>query len=195
MYVGPTDDGTGLHNLVFEVAANAIKEGLAGYCSQINVSLEPDGSVTVTDDGRGLPVDHDTRSGLPKAQAIVTRLSAHLWDRGFLDVPESLHGAGLFVVNALSTWFNVRIWRDGQAYSMGFADGAMIGPLTVTGGSNGKRGTEIAFLPNDRIFTNVGLGFATLDHRFRMLAPLGAEVALTLVDRRAGRKQESVFRL
>ncbi len=195
MYAGQTDDGTGLHNLVFEVAANAIKEGLAGYCSQINVSLEPDGSVAVTDDGRGLPVDYDTRSGLPKAQAIVTRLRGLLWDHAFLDVPESLYGVGLYVVNALSTWFNVRIWRDGQAYSMGFADGALTVPLTAIGGSDGKRGTEIAFLPSDRIFTNVGLGFATLDHRFRMLAPLGAEVALTLVDRRAGRKQESVFRL
>lgn len=195
MYVGPTDDGTGLHDLVFEVAANAIKEGLAGYCSQIKVSLEPDGSVTVTDDGRGLPVDRDTRSGLPKAQAIVTRLAGPLWDPAMLDAPECLQGVGLYVVNALSTWFNVRIWCDGQAYSMGFADGAVITPLTVTGGSDGRRGTEIAFLPSDRIFTTVGLGFATLDHRFRALGSLGAELTLTLVDRRAGRKQESVFRL
>jgi DNA gyrase subunit B len=195
MYVGPTNDGTGLHNLVFEVAANAIKEGLAGYCSQINVTLEPDGSVTVADDGRGLAVDRDTRSGLPKAQAIVTRLAGLSWDPAFLDAPESLQGVGLYVVNALSTWFNVRIWRDGQAYSMGFADGAMITPLTVTGGSDDRRGTEIAFLRSDRVFTNVGLGFATLDHRFRLLGSLGAEVTLTLLDRRAGREQESVFRL
>jgi DNA gyrase subunit B len=195
MYVGRTDDGTGLHNLVFEVAANAIKEGLAGYCSQIDVRLEPDGSVTVSDDGRGLPVDGDTRSGLPKAQAIVTELAGRLSNYAFFDVPESMQGPGLFVVNALSSWFNVRIWRDGQAYAMGFADGAVITPLTATGGSAGKRGTEVAFRPSERVFTNVGLSFATLDHRFRVLGSLGAEARLTLVDRREGRKQESVFRL
>lgn len=194
MYVGPTDDGTGLHNLVFEVAANAIKEGFAGYCSQVAVNLEPDGSVTVTDDGRGLPVDTDPRSDLPKAQAIATRLSANLWDHSLPEIPD-LEGAGLYVVNALSTWFNLRIWRDGLAHSIGFADGAMVTPLTVTGGSDGKRGTEIAFLPNDRIFTKVGLGFVTLEHRFRTLGPLGANVVLTLADRRPGRKQTSVFHL
>lgn len=194
MYVGPTDDGTGLHNLVFEVASNAIKEGFAGYCSQIELSLEPDGSVRVTDDGRGLPVDTDMRSGLPKAQTIATRLSADLWDHSLPEIPD-LDGIGLYVVNALSAWFNLRIWRDGQAYSMGFADGEMVVPLTVTSGSGGKRGTEIAFLPSDRIFTNVGLGFATLEHRFRSLAPLGANVTLSLADRRPGRKQMSVFHL
>lgn len=151
--------------------------------------------MTVTDDGRGLPVDRDTRSGLPKAQAIVTQLSGLLWDHAFLDAPESLQGVGLYGVNALSTWFNVRVWRDGQAYAMGFADGAVIAPLTVVSASAGRRGTEIAFLPSYRVFTSVGLGFATLDHRFRTLGSLGAEVALTLVDRRAGRRQESVFRL
>lgn len=193
MYVGPTDDGTGLHNLVFEVAANAIKEGIAGYCSHVDVQLGADGAVTVTDDGRGLPVDRDPQSGLPKAQILVTRLGHHLWDEARRDMPDTLTGPGLFVVSALSTWFNVRIWRDGLAHSMGFVDGILVAPLTVTGGSDGKRGTEIAFQPNERVFTNVGLGFATLAHRFRSLPSLGANVSLTLTDRRAGRAETSVF--
>jgi DNA gyrase subunit B len=181
--------------MAFEVMDNAIKEGLAGYCGRIEITLAVNGSVTVCDDGRGLPVDIDPMDGVSKAEMIMTRLfPGRGWDPD-LQVPDALHGVGVYVVNALSTWLDLRIWRDGAEYFMRFHEGHPIGGLQVLGGSNGKRGTEITFLPNPRIFTGTSFDFATLEARFRELGSLGTDVTLVLTDKRGVDKKEAVINL
>jgi DNA gyrase subunit B len=186
MYIGPVDDGSGLHEMLFEVIANAVNEGLAGYCSRIDVVLATNGTATVSDEGRGLPVDLHPREGISKAEFTMTRLHAG---------PGTLHGVGLCVVNALSLWLELRIWRDGAEYFMRFHEGHPAGALQVLGGSNGKRGTEITFLPNPTIFTSTSFDFATIEARFRGLAPLAANVTLVLADTRGVDKKEAVIKL
>jgi DNA gyrase subunit B len=195
MYVGATDDGSGLHEMAFEVAVNAIKEGIAGYCSRIGLTLAVNGSVTVSDDGRGLPVHIEPRGGVSKAEMIMTRVSPGLgWEPG-LDVPDALYGVGVYVVNALSAWLDLRVWRDGAEHFMRFHEGHPVAPLQVVGGSNGKRGTEITFLPNPKVFVGTSFDFTTLERRFRMLTVPRANVTLALIDKRGVDRKEAIIEL
>jgi DNA gyrase subunit B len=201
MYIGDTTDGSGLHRMVYELVDNAIDEALAGHCDRVEVVLNAEGSVSVRDNGRGIPTDIHPSEGVSAAEVIMTRL--HVFGK-FEQLPrkmtDELHRVGVSVVNALSEVLELRIWRHGKQHFMRFRMGDPEAPLVIVGNADmldGKppRGTEITFLPDNKIFAKTEFVFATIEHRLHELASLNSDVIIALADNRGIERKQVVFHI
>ena len=201
MYIGDTDDGSGLHHMIYEVVDNSIDEALAGFCNEINVNLNLDGTITVEDNGRGVPVDMHKSEGVPAAQLIMTELHAGgKFDQNSYKVSGGLHGVGVSVVNALSEKLELEINRDGKIYFIEFENGFVkselkeIGYSKVDKNQKALTGTKITFLPSTETFTNIDFNFKTIENRLRELAFLNTGVNINLTDKRSSNEKKIQFK-
>ena len=200
MYIGDTDDGSGLHQMIYEVVDNSIDEALAGFCNRIEVHLNSDGTITVKDNGRGIPVDIHKTEGVSAAQLIMTELHAGgKFDQNSYKVSGGLHGVGVSVVNALSEYLELTINRDGQKYKINFENGAVKNDIEIIGESEKNNdtyytGTEITFLPSTKTFKNIDFSFSTVEKRLRELAFLNTGVNIILKDKRSSNIKELNFK-
>ncbi|CAK7193500.1 DNA gyrase subunit B [Commensalibacter sp. Nvir] len=185
MYIGDTDDGSGLHHMVFEIVDNAVDEAQAGFADQCFLFLNKDGSVTVRDNGRGIPIDTHSEEGISAAEVVLTKLHAGgKFNQNSYKVSGGLHGVGAAVVNALSEWMEVRIWRNGKEYYIRFENGETIQALIEVGESGEPTGTEVTFKPSEAVFTHIMFEFSILTRRLRELAFLNSGLKIVLTDNR-----------